>query len=224
MQRYRQSNILSWCITEAEVAKSWVKVFVLCLFLLLHLVKPACFQFKISQLRGDKREHYPRNRHSHSHRNYPKWCKINTILRIQLILWAKLSKRLDWCRPNKKIDLLQKSWFEFEVVDGSDQIEAQPKAFSPITVTLTQDPKDFQLADDILDQNAFPGQLAVGNLLLCAQRMKFTFLGWRLAVGVQAGQSLIASIGYNANRSRYSRTALFEQLKIMVAAVTEVRG
>ena len=54
--------------------------------------------------------------------------------------------------------------------------------------------------------------------------MKFTFLGWRLAVGVQAVQSLITSIGYNANRSRYSRTALFEQLKIMVAAMTEVRG
>jgi hypothetical protein len=54
--------------------------------------------------------------------------------------------------------------------------------------------------------------------------MKFTFLGWRLAVGVQVGQSLIASIGYNANRSRYSGTALFEQLKVMVTAVTEVRG
>ncbi len=79
-----------------------------------------------------------------------------------------------------------------------------PKAFSPITVTLTQDPKNFQFADNVLDQN--------------------TFLGWCLAVEVQAGQSLITSISYNANRSRYSGTALFKQLKMMVAAMTEVCG
>ena len=34
-------------------------------------------------------------------------------------------------------DLLQKSGFEFEVVNGSNQVEPQAKAFSPITVTFT---------------------------------------------------------------------------------------
>ena len=62
-------------------------------------------------------------------------------------------------RVAKLLDILQKSWcrFEFQVVDGRNQIETQPKAFSPITVALTQDPKDFQLANDVLDQNALLG-------------------------------------------------------------------
>ncbi len=44
---------------------------------------------------------------------------------------------------NAILDLLQKSRFEFQVVNGSDQVETQPKAFSPITVPFTQNPKDF---------------------------------------------------------------------------------
>ena len=64
-----------------------------------------------------------------------------------------------YTKVKKTLDLLQKSWcrFEFEVVDGRNQIETQAKAFSAITVAFTQNPKDFQLADDVLYQNAFLG-------------------------------------------------------------------
>ena len=43
------------------------------------------------------------------------------------------------------LDLLQK-WVEFKVVNRGDQVEAQRKSRSPITIPLTQDTKHFQLA------------------------------------------------------------------------------
>jgi len=43
---------------------------------------------------------------------------------------------------------------EFHVVDGSNQVEAQAEAFATIPIALTQNAKDFQSADDVLDQNA----------------------------------------------------------------------
>ena len=46
---------------------------------------------------------------------------------------------------------------EFEIMDGGNQIEAQGKAFTPISVAFTQNAKDFQTPNDILDQNAFLG-------------------------------------------------------------------
>jgi hypothetical protein len=48
-----------------------------------------------------------------------------------------------------------KSKLEFHVADGSDQVETQSKAFAAISVTLTQNAKDFQPADNVLNQNAF---------------------------------------------------------------------
>ena len=43
------------------------------------------------------------------------------------------------------LDLLQKStWVEFVVMNGSDQIEAQGKPCSEITIPLAQDKKHFQ--------------------------------------------------------------------------------
>ena len=43
---------------------------------------------------------------------------------------------------------------EFHIVDGSDQIEAKSKAFTTISIAFTQNTKDLQLANDVLDQNA----------------------------------------------------------------------
>ena len=45
-------------------------------------------------------------------------------------------------KPDTTIDLLQKSGLvEFKVVNRRDQVEAQGKSFSAITISLTQDPK-----------------------------------------------------------------------------------
>jgi hypothetical protein len=49
----------------------------------------------------------------------------------------------------------------FKVVNSSDQIEAQGKPFSAITIPLTQDPKDLQLAKNILNQNLLSSQCPV---------------------------------------------------------------
>lgn len=45
--------------------------------------------------------------------------------------------------------------FEFQVVYGSDQVETKTKAFATISIAFTQNAKDFQLANNVLDQNAF---------------------------------------------------------------------
>jgi hypothetical protein len=44
--------------------------------------------------------------------------------------------------------------FEFHIADGSNQIKAQPETFAAISIALTQNTKDFQPADNVLNQNA----------------------------------------------------------------------
>ena len=67
---------------------------------------------------------------------------------------------------------------------GGNQIEARPKAFPPIAIPLAQNAKDFQLANDILDQDAFSSQGTIPASLFCAQRMQLGFLGRGLTVGM----------------------------------------
>ena len=43
--------------------------------------------------------------------------------------------------------------FEFEVVNGSDQVETQGKTFSPVSVTFTENTKNLQAANDIFNQD-----------------------------------------------------------------------
>ena len=61
--------------------------------------------------------------------------------------------------------------FEFEIMDGGDQIEAQSKAFASISITLTQDAKNLQTTNDILDQNTLMRQFAVAGFLFLCERM-----------------------------------------------------
>jgi len=62
--------------------------------------------------------------------------------------------------------------FEFKVVNCSDKIESERKAFAPVSVPFTQDPKNLQLANDVLDQNTFMRKLSITFLLLFRQLMK----------------------------------------------------
>jgi hypothetical protein len=54
--------------------------------------------------------------------------------------------------------------------------------------------------------------------------MKFAFLGWRLAIRMQAGQALIACIGQNTGLFCHDEAAVFEQLKVMLVSKTEVHS
>ncbi len=61
-------------------------------------------------------------------------------------------------KRNKRsiIDLLQKSsmsYFELEIIESGDEIEAQAKSFSTVSIAFAQDPEDLQSANDILDQD-----------------------------------------------------------------------
>ncbi len=91
------------------------------------------------------------------------------------------------------------SGFEFEIMDGRDQIETQGKAFAAISITLTQDAKDLQAANDILDQNTLMRQPAVTCLLVFRQRMEFGFFHRRLGILVPVLQALVASIRQTTN-------------------------
>jgi hypothetical protein len=83
-----------------------------------------------------------------------------------------------WDSNVHKLDtlgLLQKS-VEFKVVNRGDQVEAQRKSRSPITIPLTQDTKHFQLAKNMLNHNPLSSQRTITLLFLLGQRMIFGFL------------------------------------------------
>ena len=81
------------------------------------------------------------------------------------------------------IDLLQKSFeVEFKVVNSRDQIEAQGKPFSTITISLTQNTKHFQLTEYMFNHNPFPCQTPIALFFSFCQRMIFRFLEGCLAI------------------------------------------
>ena len=43
----------------------------------------------------------------------------------------------------------------FHIVDCSNQIKSQTKAFTTVAIAFTQNAKDFQLANNIFNQNTF---------------------------------------------------------------------
>ena len=70
---------------------------------------------------------------------------------------------------------MQKS-VKLKVVNGSDQIETDSKSRSTIAIPLTQDPKYFQLAKNMLNHDSLASQRLVFLLFLLGQRMIFGFL------------------------------------------------
>jgi len=95
------------------------------------------------------------------------------------------------------------------------QIEAQPKAFAPITITLTQDAKHLEPPQSMFDNHALTGQLPVLILLLGCERMMLTLFMRRLTVGVPTVQTPVAGIGQTAALGAQPQTAPFEQRKVV---------
>jgi hypothetical protein len=118
---------------------------------------------------------------------------------------------------------LQKS-AEFEVVNCSDQIEAQGKSLSAITIPFTQDPKDLQLTKNMLNQNSFSSQGMISLLFLFGQRMIFGFLERRLAILMKVCQALVASIRQNSNVLCNVEFLILEKLEVMFATLAEGGG
>src|SRR5215211_448411 len=121
------------------------------------------------------------------------------------------------------VDLLQKS-VEFKVVNSRDQVETQGKSLSAIAILLTQDPKHFQLAKNMLNQNSLSSQCPVFLLLLFGQRMIFGFLERRLAIFMKFCQTLVARICQNSNMLCNVEFLVLEKLEVMFATLAEGGG
>lgn len=123
------------------------------------------------------------------------------------------------------IDLLQKSDLgKFKVVNCGDQVEAQGKSLSAITISFTQDPKDLQLTKNMLNQNSLSRQGPISLLLLFSQRMIFGFLERRLAIFMKFCQTLVARIRQNSNVRCNVKFLVLEKLEVMFVARAEGGG
>jgi len=63
--------------------------------------------------------------------------------------------------------------FNCIVIQSSNQIHAQHKPPAPILIPLGQNPKDFQMADDVFDHHALRCQGFVMGFLLISQLAAF---------------------------------------------------
>ena len=64
---------------------------------------------------------------------------------------------------------------EFEVVDGSDQVETQAKAFTPIAIAVAQNMKNLQSSDNMFAEDALAGQFAIGAFCSGVSGWSFDF-------------------------------------------------
>jgi hypothetical protein len=110
---------------------------------------------------------------------------------------------------------------EFEVVNRSDQVEAQRKSRSAIAIPLTQDAKDLQLSENMLNHDPLASQRTISLFLLFGQRMIFGFLERGLAVFMKFGQALVTSICQDPNVRCNSEFVILEKLKVMLVATTK---
>jgi hypothetical protein len=113
---------------------------------------------------------------------------------------------------------------ELKVVDCRDQIEAQGKSLSAITISFTQDPKDLQLTENMLNQNSFSSEGTISLLFLFGQRMTFGFLERRLTIFMKFCQALVASIRQNSNVLCNVEFLILEKLEVMFATLAEGGG
>lgn len=83
---------------------------------------------------------------------------------------------------------------KFEVVNGSNQIETQSKTFASIAIAFTQNSKNLQATNDMLSENALAGEFTISRFLYDCERVKFRFLSWYSALGMQFVDAQIACV------------------------------
>jgi hypothetical protein len=110
------------------------------------------------------------------------------------------------------------------ICHSRQQIEAQTKAFAPITITLTQDAKHFEPCQSVFDNHASARQLPILMFLLACEGMMFAFLVRRLTIGVPTVQAPISRIGQAATLSTQPQAAFLEQRKVVRVSSTKGRG
>src|SRR5919202_12641 len=105
------------------------------------------------------------------------------------------------------------------IVETSEQVDMQAKAFASVAVRFLQYPKDFQAADDVFREHAFAGPSAVVGLLLGGEGDGLTaaFIG-RAAMGVPFGQTLVAAVSEQFGVRVRTQLAAFEEPKVVLSA------
>ena len=94
------------------------------------------------------------------------------------------------------------------VIQTGNQIDAQHKSATAISIPLRQYPKDFQVPDDMFNHHALGCQLLVELFRLLGQFAALRFLERRSRLFVQLKCSLITTIGKAFHRFRQFRLAV----------------
>lgn len=101
------------------------------------------------------------------------------------------------------------------VVDTRDQGSFQGEFSSFVSVARREYAKAFEVTVDML--NTYPplGEFRIGAFLLRAQLVFFRTLFGKRTLGMQLGQTAIASVGENQGVAGKRQSAVLEQLKIV---------
>jgi hypothetical protein len=112
---------------------------------------------------------------------------------------------------------LQKSnsQVKFKVVETCNQIEAESKTLSAITITLCQNPKDFESSIHMFNHDPSLGQLTIALPVCLGQVFASRFLFGGLTVRMQLENPLIALIAQQTNGRMDPRLTALENAKIM---------
>lgn len=110
------------------------------------------------------------------------------------------------------------------MVNRGNQVEAQGKSLSAITIPLTQDTKHFQLAKYMFNHDPFSSQGTISLFFSFRQSMGFGFLERCLTVVVKVCQALITCIRQDVKMFGKITSVVLEQLKVVFTAITKSRG
>lgn len=101
------------------------------------------------------------------------------------------------------------------IIQSGDQINSQYKPSPPIAITPTQDTKDFQMPDDMFNNNSFLRQLFVESFFRLGQHTAFRFFQRRAHLRVQPSQTLITAVRQAFRFSGQTGFAVFIKRKIV---------
>ena len=111
--------------------------------------------------------------------------------------------------------------FECIVIQTGNQIDAQHKTTTAISIPLRQDAKDFQMPDDMFNHHALSRQSFIKLFLLIGQFAAFRFLERCSRLFMQFKQSLITAVRQTFDRFGQLRLAALVERKVVPRSLSE---
>ena len=109
-----------------------------------------------------------------------------------------------------------------KVIQSGNQIDSQHKSATAIPIPLRQNPKDFQMPDDVFDYHSLFCQLLVELLLFFGQLTAFRLFYRCPRVLVPVEQALITGVRQAFNFFWQIRFAVFVERKVVSCALGSV--